>query len=321
MNKMNLTMILTLIIGFLGNLTMANEKVVYWAQVGIEGMYCRVDVNGISIFDSKSKGKISESTGFGFEIGEFLIEGENEIGVTAWATNERVEDYIPTCQIKVSAIVKKPTTGENELKEVTMLYVSEDEKGDFTAKESTQYELPNLTDRPIKEVLNTQYQSGINQHDIRFSRLLKVNHPLPFRWKDAEVFKDTPENRAKLWAKYDELRDIMQKKDINAWLKSFKKMAIEDRAKYEEASIEMVENYHKKDVLKAFSYDKFQVLPFNSNDFELNIIAKGKLVQFVSKDGKYTSPVQVKVGPKDNDKVNVNSLFSIINGELVPVIW
>lgn len=307
---------LSLLISFfiLGGVGMAKgvkDHVEYFAQYSVNNMFCAFKVNGITYQISSLNG-IPKLFSFGGTIGSALAEGENTIGIKGMAV---AKEALPNtyCEMLVSASSRNPETGEIESHKVTDIRITVDEDGNFTVAESGDYGDSPLTSLPTLESLKTMEFDDTETYDVLATRKLKINHQHNhhYQWTTADKFTDTPENREKLWRKYEAMIEALNRGDFETYQAHLEPGALEsDRYKSDPKTRAFTESVMSsirakfKPGLKVDSYDR--------SDYVLKIYAEGRLFKFIKKSDSFE-----RESPLIYDGTFFNYTFTMINGKIV----
>lgn len=291
----------------------ANHDVEYTAMYRYHHIYCTFLVNDIPIHSPSGKPIMMSFVG---RIGALLAEGENTIGI--WAMNIPEDPEGAYCEMIVHASVYNDETGESESKEVSSIKVTIDDKGKFVATESKTYPEPSLTGAvTLKELDEITFNQGV-ENDAIATRSLTVNHPhKTHSWQHRSTpFEDTPVNREKLWAKYEEFRSALAAKDEKRY-QALEEPGLTETERYmgdpETGSFaeSMMEFVHE-----AWAAEDFKVLPIDRDNYQLMIGADGRLFRFINMNSAdhMASPIRFQ----ENGRARVfNYTFTLIDDEIV----
>lgn len=292
----------------------ANQVVEYTAMYRYHHIHCTFLVNDIPIQTSVSGRPIF--TSFMGRIGPVLAEGENTFGI--WAMNIPEDPEGAYCEMIVHASVYNDETGESESKEVSSIKVTIDDKGKFVATESKIYPEPSLTGAvTLKELDEITFNQGV-ENDAIATRSLTVNHPhKTHSWQSRSTpFKDTPANREKLWAKYEEFRSALAAKNEKRY-RGLLESGLTETEIYMGNPVTRSYTHSMMDfVYDAWRAEDFKVLPINRDDYRLVIGADGRLFRFVN--NKSASQMDSPIRYQQNGSRRIfNYTFTLINGEIV----
>lgn len=303
------------LLGSLNNV-MAQEEypVTYTAMYRYNHIHCTFLVNEMPIHSSIPNRPVMIS--FMGRIGALLAEGENTFGI--WAMNIPEDPKNAYCEMIVNAEVYNPETKLQEQKEVASLRITIDENGDFVTTESKTYPEPTVAGAiSIKEKEKPTFKQG-TRNDVVATRGLMVNHPHKhYSWTHKSTpFKDTPENREKLWAKYEEFRVALAAKDEKRYRALLQPGASETEnymgdpatGSFLESTMEFVHD--------AWEAKDFKVMTINKENYYLVIGANGRLFRFIGSKAinKMNSPI---VYHENNTGSVFNYTFTLIDGEIV----
>lgn len=291
-----------------------NSKVLYTAMYRYNHIHCTFLVNDIPTHSSIPRRPVLMS--FVERIGMLLAEGENTFGI--WAMDIPEDPKGAYCEMIINATVYNEETQEDETKEVASIRVTIDDKGNFVTTESKQYPAPTLTGAvTLKQLNETTFNQGV-KNDVIASRSLTINHPHQyFSWATKSTpFMNTPENREKLWAKYEEFRSALAEKNESK-MRTLQEPGLSDAENY--MGNPQIKSYTES--VMSLSHDAweasdFKVLPIDKNDYRLLIGANGRLFRFIDLESsnKMTSPVLYQ---KNGGERSLNYTFTLIDGEIV----
>lgn len=236
------------------NLSLGTAKENNASQVRYQMMFktnyiqCVVRINDVFIYDTyDSVGSDNPiQLSFGQGVTEFLNRGKNTLSVEV----SNMAEYIPAreipnayCEVTIMASVDNPQTGSVDNKVVSNIrytYVPRPEESDsifpylMSIKESN-YELDNNLASPNIVLKELDYTYDADKEPVQnmiATRSFTVNHPQPFSWVNRSTpFEDTPANRQKLWDKYNEIRNAIERKDKKA-IRKLVEPGVSDMAAY-----------------------------------------------------------------------------------------
>ena len=289
----------------------------YIVNFRYQNMYCNFYVNKIPLHSSVGRSLDRQWT-FMDRIGMFLKEGDNTFEVEG--VDIPVDHTDAFCEVIISARVANAKTQEIETKEVSSLRMTYDEHGVFTIAESKEYEAPSVTDRPTLQTLSIlSYEEEKDlQNNVMASRSLRINHPFKTHsWKyRATPFKDTPENREKLWRKYEEMRQVMAAKNYNNFVKALQPGLRETEAYQGDPKTKSWENSLLAGDKAFFNSENLTMLPIDREyGYELMLSDDGLLFRF---GGDGIGGPQRLISPlRNSNKINTNMTFTLIDGKIV----
>ncbi|GAB7196973.1 hypothetical protein OS31_35050 [Dickeya oryzae] len=82
------------------------------------------------------------------------------------------------------------------------------------------------------------------------------------------------------------------------------------------------EIYSDKKFVHDFKNSKFEMIPINWNDYELEVMNGHRMVRFVNKSDPTISPLSYLITDEDGDRSlgYYAPIFSLIDGKFIPVI-
>ena len=292
----------------------------YMGRFNFNNMHCLFRVNGLVFTTSASiapKEWGLRNITFSDDIGGLLQEGMNSIEVEGiQILSEPTPGTSSYCEFSVTASAVNRVTGEQGSKEVTHVRISLDKEGKFTAEESRDFGERSVTDTPVLIELDekTAKQDWIN-NDTIVKRNLKINHPHhSFAWVNAKPFENTPENRARVWQAYDQLREAFARKDRDK-IEALLLPAAQERDLYTGYTGEGSRRLFEMMVVYDANWDddKFEMIPINKQDYELQIAEHQKLFRLSYKGGFVSSPIAFK--SSRGDRI-YNFYFAEIDGKI-----
>ncbi len=298
---------------------------------------CIVRINGVfvySTYDTVGKGKNPIQISFGQDITQYVDQGENELSIEA--TN--IAEYIPShrieqsyCEVDILATVKTPTTGDIERKTVSNIRYSYEEnpkwlKRNFPYLLSVDESNINLDERlSSNKVGLKQLPHGYdaNKKPIQktlASRAFTVNHYQPFSWvNDSTPFENTPENKKRLWDKYQEILKAVADKDKKA-VRQLVEPGVSDMARhYGDSNAEGQFEFSFADTFYHYfnlNPDVYKANPLTIDDYDLEIYAGGKLFRLNQKGYTLVSPLQWENSVRGTTRI-YNPIFTFIDGKIV----
>ena len=305
----------------------------YQMMLKVNNMSCVIKLNGMYLMDTMDiTSKVPQLISLSQAISEYMNEGINTL--TLEGINEAPYVKDPEngyCDVAIVAMVKHPETGNVESKEVshlrftyaenenpqnlpydanllTLVETRRDQEPLIATSSVSLKELPPLFDArkmPIERKLA--------------SREITVNHQQPFSWvHQSTPFTDTPENRQKLWNKYNEIRTAIVKKDKKA-IRRLAEPGVTDVANFQRDDVERHFNIVFSQTLEEFfniNPEFWESKPLTMDDYDLELYADGKLFRFNEKKKTLFSPLQW-YNPFRSTYKAYNPLFTYINGEIV----
>ncbi len=317
-------------------ITMAqgNQTTVHYQMMfKVNNMSCEAKLNGMYLAhtDDLTDASIPKQVSFTQSISQYMNEGKNILTLEGHNAAPYVKDpENGYCDIKIVAMAKNPVTGDVHSKDVTHIRYSyvknEDENIPYpyvlTIENSSRDQDPLLTSPVITLQELTPYKDAKKKPIQRTlaTRELMVNHPQPFSWIHRSTsFTDTPENRQKLWNKYNEIRTAIINNDKSA-IRHLVEPGLTDVASFQGDDVENHFNIVFAQLLEDdfFKMDRkvWEEAKTTINDYDLEIYAEGKLFRFNMKNKTLYSPLQW-FNPFTQKYRAYNPIFTYINGEIV----
>ena len=294
----------------------------YMGRFNFNNMHCLFRINGL-IFNTSNLIAPKEwglrNITFSDDIGGLLQEGMNSIEVEGiQILSEPTPGTSSYCEFSVTASAVNRVTGEQGSKEVTHVRISLDKEGKFTAEESRDFGERSVTDAPVLIELDRKanHQDWINNNTI-VKRNLKINHPHhSFAWVKAKPFEDTPENRARVWRVYDELREAFARKDRDK-IEALLLPAAQERDLYTGYTGEGSRRLFEMMVVFDAGWDDeaFSIQPINKSDYELEVSENKKLFRLKLIGSFFGSPIRYNTSQGGRGK-SYNFYFAEINGKI-----
>lgn len=318
-------------------LTMANEnqhQVRYQLQFKANHIHCLIRVNGIYVYDTyDSVGNTDPiQLSFGHGITEFLNQGKNELLVEATSFVE----FIPKseisnsyCEVSIIAMVDNPETGGVDQKIVSNIrYTYQPKPKDSEAIFPYLLSIDE-SNKDLDKILSSNFivleqalpypkKKGQYIQQTLATRTFDVNHTQPFSWVNRSTpFEDTPENRQKLWEKYNEIRTAIENKDKKA-IRKLVEPGVTDMAKFygDTPDNHFEFSFDVIDFFFNLNRNIYMAEPLTLDDYDLEIYAGGKLFRLNEKNYTLVSPLQWK-NPMTKVTERYNPIFTYIDGKIV----
>lgn len=330
---MRIIIVLTIFVINLG-VSMAQgkqNKVHYQMMFKAHEVMCSAKLNGAYLFNTETVQKgVPQLISLIDSVGVYMDEGENVLTMRGINLSNYIDDPAGAyCEISIIAMVQNPESGEIESKEVsniryTYKKTAEDSDSPYPyvlSVEESNYGLDgqlasnNIT---LEEHPPLKDDDGEDVQKIVASREIYVHHHQPFRWiHESTPFTDTPENRQKLWAKYNEIRAAIIKKDKKA-IRQLVDFGATDVAKFDNVDVEDHFEIIFDQVLDEFfniNSDIWISEPLTEDKYDLELYAGGKLFRFNEKGMNITSPLQWKNAFGKN-YLRYNPIFTYVNGKI-----
>lgn len=304
-------------------ITMANTKVDYFVQFNIHNMDCFIRHNGVLLYSTTKEASTPKKLTFGYSIAPSITEGKNNLEIItvntgAWLKDDPAEFADAKCEVKIFASVMNPETEEMERKEISSLKATYDENRELTFNDTKVYASPSLTESPIITAMPDEVNTAgtMRAKRLKGDRIFMVNHPTVFRWNKATPFQDTPENRQKLWQKYNDLREALQTQDLRK-IRAHLEPGVTDSSNFENDR-DHFRTQASMAFADVFGLKKEYWLPVKMEDYDLEIHADGRLFQFVEKGTTQASPISYL--NRRAKEASINPIFTYIDGE-IGVAW
>lgn len=334
MRKIVLSLLIIFNVGF----SMANNnqpKIYYQMMFKVNDMLCRAELNGLYLMDTldlpeSPLGPLPKSISMMQPIGDYLDESSNIISLRVANLSRYIDQPEKGyCEVIITAMVKNPQTGETESKEVNNLritYIKNEEEDSYypynLSAKQTDFSIDGkLSSHEIK-IKETTSIPDANQDPIErkiFTREFFINHTQPFSWVHKSTpITDTPENRQLLWAKYNELKNIIESRDKDAF-RRFVEPGLTDSANAQGDDIDVhFDAIFEQLVEPFFNIDRnyWAFYPTSMDNYELEIIADGKMFKFNEIDRSQSSPLQW-YNPLTRQYMRYNPIFTMIDGKVV----
>lgn len=333
----NIILALFLISGL--HIALANEsqkppRIQHYMTFKVNDMFCRAELNGLYLMDTldlpKSPlGPIPQSISMMQPIGDYLDESSNTLSLKVTNINEYIDNpENGYCEVIITAMVKNPQTGETESKEVNNLRITYVKNEDSKASpyslsvKQTDFSIDGkLASQEIKvsDLPSVFDADGLPAEKKLITREFFINHTQPFSWVHKSTpITDTPENRQLLWAKYNELKNIIESRDRDAF-RQFVEPGLTDSANAQGDDIDVhFDAIFEQLVEPFFNIDKnyWAFYPTSMDNYELEIIAGGKMFKFNEIDRSQSSPLQW-YNPLTRQYMRYNPIFTMIDGKIV----
>ena len=327
-----------MLLSILTGIAMATEQntpqVKYQLRFKANYIPCVVRINNVFIYDTYNSEKIPKQLSFGQDITQYLDQGKNELSILA--TN--IAEYIPShrieqsyCEVDILATVKNPTTGDIERKTVSNIrYLYEKNpkwlKRNFPYLLSVDESNINLDERlasnqiSLKQLPHLYDANNDPIQETLASRSFIVNHHQPFSWvNDSTPFENTPENKKRLWDKYQEILKAVADKDKKA-VRQLVEPGVSDMARYYgDSNAEGQFEFSFADTFHHYfnlNPDVYKANPLTIDDYDLEIYAGGKLFRLNQKGYTLVSPLQWENSVRGTTRI-YNPIFTFIDGKIV----
>lgn len=334
--KIHHNIILALLLLFSSQIVWANPnnpitKVQYQMMFKAHEIMCSAKLNSAYLFNTETVQKgVPQLISLIDSIGIYMDEGKNILTLDGVNLSNYIDDPSGAyCEIDIVAMVQNPESGEIETKKVsniryTYKRATEDSHSPYPyvlSVEESNFNLdPNLTSEKIeiKELPFLTDDDGEKVQNIQVSRDIYVHHQQPFRWIHESIpFTDTPENRQKLWEKYNEIRAAIINKDKKI-IRQLVDFGANDVAKFDNVDVEEHFEIIFDQILDEFfniNSDIWISEPLTEDKYDLELYAGGKLFRFNQKGMNISSPLRWKNAYGKN-VLRYNPIFTCIDGKI-----
>lgn len=322
------------------HIALANEsqkppRIQHYMTFKVNDMLCRAELNGLYLMDTldlpeSPLGPFPKSISMMQPIGDYLDESSNILSLRVANLSRYIDQPEKGyCEVIITAMVKNPQTGETESKEVSNLritYIKNEEEDSYyphnlSARQTDLSIDGKLASHEIK-IEETTSIPDANQDPIErkiFAREFFINHSQPFSWVHKSTpITDTLENRQLLCAKYNELKNIIESRDRDAF-RQFVEPGLTDSANAQGDDIDVhFDAIFEQLVEPFFNIDKnyWAFYPTSMDNYELEIMAGGKMFKFNEIDRSQSSPLQW-YNPLTRQYMRYNPIFTMIDGKIV----
>jgi len=291
----------------------------YQIKFNINNMHCSFFLNDMFLFTTIGEYEVPRDITFGYMMGEGLAPGVNTLTVAA--TDIRTFENLPEnieghCEVTLSGVTKDHATVL--ISRVKAVYDADKKLSFIPADQTVLQEYK--TNQPFISK-NSLFEAKIDGNSIYLPRIdgtlsFLIDQKTNMSWVKATPFKDTPENRQKLWTKYNDIRAALQKCDKST-IRQQLEPGVTEKANYDGLSAYSHFSGQMDMVLTPFLGLKESAWQkVNLDDYDLRIYADGRLFQLVKKAGLSGSPIQIMTTQSNA----FNPVFTYINGEIV-VAW
>ncbi|UJR53934.1 hypothetical protein [Dickeya zeae] len=304
----------------------------------INSAFCAIKTNGVLGMDNRDSA--ASGRGFGSASTNSLLvleNGENditlEIGALGWFSGE-----------KLSADVRKafnPDAGCNlaltafkggQTKVLSRIHVAINKEGSpfvQTTGETASTTPDRIT---LQKIVAQQVEKGHIAESYfipnyfpdgmelyQFTQKVYLKGLPEWKWTKATPFTGKPEQVQALKLAYLEFWQLFSAKN-NAAIKS---SLSESLAAWSITTGESTDEiYSDKKFVHDFKNSKFEMIPINWNDYELEVMNGHRMVRFVNKSDPTISPLSYLITDEDGDRSlgYYAPIFSLIDGKFIPVI-
>lgn len=159
----------------------------------------------------------------------------------------------------------------------------------------------------------------VNMELYRFTKKIVLQGLPEWKWVNATRFVANPAQIQALQQQYQDLwNDFAGRNDgtIKAKLhESLHAWAITTKSEPDDV-------YNDFNFVDGFKNKNFKMIPINWNDYEIEVMNKGRMVRFINKSIPTYSPLTYYIlDDNGNERLRTYSpIFSLVNGKLIPVI-
>ncbi|WP_229905846.1 hypothetical protein [Rahnella laticis] len=152
-----------------------------------------------------------------------------------------------------------------------------------------------------------------------FSEQVIVNNIPEWEWVNSSPYTNETEQLSKLRAAYARMAEIINSRDRKQ-LKKYDHIALKAWATSTGSSEDEILSSQYPE--KEFETGKIKIEPISWSDYEVRVMNKGRIVQLYNKSKPTFSPLTYYFTTDEGDKLlsYFAPMFSLINGEFVPVI-
>lgn len=152
-----------------------------------------------------------------------------------------------------------------------------------------------------------------------FSEQVVVNNIPEWEWVKSSPYTNETEQLSKLRAAYARMAEIINSRDRKQ-LKKYDHIALKAWATSTGSSEDDILSSQYPE--KEFETGKIKIEPISWSDYEIRVMNKGRIVQLYNKSKPTFSPLTYYFTTDEGDKLlsYFAPMFSLINGEFVPVI-
>ena len=305
----------------------------------IEYAFCAIKTNGVLGLDNRNSAR--QGRGFGTSSTAamlFLENGENEIslelGALGWfdkkatSVSERAQ-FNPQagCKLELTAM----RGSNNEILSAIEVGIGKD--GLPEAKVPADEQKFKTISGPVvrQKILAEQVVRGHKDDEYfnpfkypskmevyRFSRQVQISGLPEWPWVKATPYTDTPEQRKGLEQTYLQVWKAMYNKDL-ATLRQQQKIAL---AAWTWSTGETEESiFADSGIGDDTNNPKFEMIQINWQDYDIQIMNKGRMMKLVNKSDPSVSPLSYYYD-SDGDMTmsSTSPIFSLINGKFMQVI-
>ncbi|TQI81693.1 hypothetical protein FHU10_3375 [Serratia fonticola] len=305
----------------------------------IEYAFCAIKTNGVLGMDNRNSAR--QGRGFGTSSTAamlFLENGENEVslelGALGWFDKKDTSVleralFNPQASCKLELTAMRGSNSEV----LSAIEVGIGKDGLPEAKIPADEQKFKTISGPVvrQKILAEQVVRGHKDNEYfnpykypskmeiyRFSRQVQVSGLPEWSWVKATPYTDTPEQRKGLEQAYIKIWRTMDNKDLTTLRKQLKlSLAAWAWSTGEGEESIFVDRGMKSDIQNS----QFKMIPINWQDYDVQIMNKGRLVRLINKSDPSVSPLSYYCD-SDGDTVMryISPIFSLINGEFVLVI-
>ncbi|MFT2798848.1 MULTISPECIES: hypothetical protein [Serratia] len=304
-----------------------------------EYAFCAIKTNGVLGIDNRNLAR--QGRGFGTSSTAAMLameNGENEIslelGALGWfdkkamSASERAQfDPQSGCKLELTAM----RGSNNEVLSAIEVGIGKDGLPEVKVPADEQKFKTIGTPVVRQKILAEQVVRGhkddeyFNQYKYpskmevyRFSHLVKVNGLPEWPWIKATPYTDTPEQRKGLEQAYLQVWKAMDNKDLST-IRQQQKIALAAWAWSTGETEESI--FADSGIGDDTNNPKFEMIPINWQDYDVQIMNKGRMVKLVNKSDPSVSPLSYYYD-SDGDMTmsSTSPIFSLINGKFMQVI-
>lgn len=325
-----------LIVGFImsSNTYASENKLKIRTLFDINKSFCAIRTNGVLGMDNRYSAL--EGVGIGTSSTNAMLLLENgmnditlEFGSLGWFSDDKKgqkerEEFSSDsyCKVALTAFSGENRKTLSEMKVTInnkgLPYVSEENSSGANIESrkvlAWQIEKGHISD---KYFIKNYYPDGMILY--QFTQKVSLKNLPEWRWINATPFTGKPEQVQALKNAYAELWRLFSAKDNNA-IKNNMKVLLEAWSIATGSTTEELYNNHQ--FVEKFKNKDFRMIPINWNDYQVEVMNKGRLVRFVNKSDPTVYPLSyyTKNDKGGNEMRWFTPIFSLVDGNFIPVI-
>lgn len=304
---------LILLVVFVSQISMANELKNYKFEFSINNMHCSFRINGVPIYTTFGSYRNPIGVTSGYTAGHALDDGRNEIEIEAYNITDVFnlgDQANGHCQVIINEISKDGITA------IASLRVVYNDENKLSIDYPTNLGQSNILEIAEIESIPNRMVGKFDTPRLKAKRGFAIQHPANLSWRKSTPFKDTPENKQKVWEKYNELRNALKKSDVASFTKMMQP-GWGDVAAFEGRTADNYVKMMENSLLLDFLDLKPQYwVDTKIEDYDLRLYAGGRLFQLVAKNSENGSPIEIQT----NQVTTLNPMLMYLDGE-IQIAW